>query len=147
GSTPWVGVHTKRDLILLQQVGVTIPAPAGDAELAAYLLNPARRIFEMADLAREKLGVDLREYAAIAGSGKERRPFVSLDPQVAGDWLAQSAACAMEVERRLQGELAAAGLEALYRELEVPVTVLLAEMEHHGVRLDVDALRAFAEEI
>lgn len=147
GDKPWVGVHTKRDLVLLRVAGVTLPQPAGDAELAAYLLNPARRTFEIADLAREKVGAELREYATIAGSGKDRRPFSSLDPEPAGTWLAESAACALVVEERLHEELVAAGLDGLYEELELPVTVLLAELECHGVRIDVEALHALAQEI
>ncbi len=147
GDTPWYGVQTKRDLVLLDWQGLSLPPPSGDAELAAYLLNPARRTFDIVDLAQEKLGASLREWGAIAGTGKDRRPFATLDAEVAGGWLAESAACAVAVEERLVPELEAAGLLAIYRELELPVAHLLARMECHGVKLDREALVSLGKEV
>lgn len=147
GDTPWYGVQTKRDLVLLYQQGLSLSVPAGDAEIAAYLLNPARRTFDIVDLAREKLGAELPEYGAIAGTGKERRPFETLDAEVAGNWLAQSAACALAVEERLVPELEQASLLEIYRELELPVAHILARMECHGVKLDREKLGALAKEV
>lgn len=147
GEKPWFGVQTKRDLILLLNEGLSLPVPAGDAELAAYLLNPARRTFDIVDLAREKLGAELREYGEIAGVGKERRPFAMLDAKVAGGWLAETAACAMAVEARLRPELEQANLERIYRELELPVAAILARMEYNGVKLDPSRLRDLAKEV
>lgn len=147
GDKPWYGIQTKRDLILLLNEGLSLSPPAGDAELAAYLLNPARRTFDIVDLAREKLGAELREYAEIAGAGKERRPFAMLDAQVAGSWLAETAACAMAVEARLRLELEQAHLDRIYRELELPVAAILARMEFFGVKLDPSRLKELAQEV
>lgn len=147
GDRPWVGAHTKRDLVLLQAAGFPWRQAAGDLELAAYLLNPARRSFEVSDLAKERLDIHLAEYASIAGTGKERRAFAELEPKVAGEWLAGSAAAALAVEEALRKDLEAAGLLPIYEELELPVAKILAEMESWGVRLDVDGLAEFSREL
>lgn len=147
GERPWSGIQTKRDLLLVLARGLSIPGPAGDAELAAYLLNPARRTFDIVDLAREKLGAELREYAEIAGAGRDRRPFALLDAEVGGTWLAQTAACALAVEERLRPELEQAGLDRIYRELEIPLVPILARMEHVGVKLDPSRLEALGQEV
>jgi len=141
----WVGTHTKRDLVLLQGAGLPLAAPAGDAEIAAYLLNPARRTFVITDLAREKLGCDLPEYASIAGVGKERKPFADLEPAAAAGWMGSSAACSVAVEEALSQELGP--LEPIYRELELPLVEILARMERTGVRLDVELLRSLDREL
>lgn len=144
---PWVGSHTKRDLVVLATAGLDLHGPVGDVELAAYLLNPVRRTFETTDLAREKLACDLEEYGALAGVGKDRRSFASLDPADAGKWLGATAASSVEIESRLQADLEACELQAIYRDLELPLVPILARMERLGVRLDVEALRTLAGEL
>ena len=113
----------------------------------ALTSGPAAFAGGIVDLAREKLGAELPEYGAIAGTGKERRPFETLDAEVAGNWLAQSAACALAVEERLVPELEQASLLEIYRELELPVAHILARMECHGVKLDREKLGALAKEV
>lgn len=144
---PWYGSHTKRDLIVLAQAGLQLHGPAGDAELAAYLLNPVRRTFETTDLAREKLACDLPEYGSLAGVGRERRPFASLEPKAAGTWMASTAACAAEVAVRLVKDLEEADLLRIYQELELPLVPILAQMEQKGIRLDSEALASLGKEL
>jgi len=145
GDRPWVGTQTKRDLVLLLGGGVEVPGPAGDAELAAYLLNPARRTFAITDLAREKLGFDLPEYSTICGTGKDRRVLAELEPKDAAPWLGAAAACAVEVEAALRKELGS--LEPIYTGLELPLVPILARMETTGIRLDLDLLRKLDREL
>ena len=144
---PWYGSHTKRDLVVLAGAGLELHTAEGDAELAAYLLNPVRRTFETTDLAREKLACDVPEYGSIAGVGKERKRFATLEPKVAGEWMGATAACAAEIAVRLSAEVEEAGLGKVYRELELPLVPILARMERHGIRLDVEPLRAFGREL
>jgi DNA polymerase-1 len=144
---PWAGIQTKRDLVLLAAAGLELPGPAGDAELACYLLNPARKTFDVTDLGRERLACDMVEYGAVAGVGKERRPLADLEPAAAAKWVGRSAAASLEIEARLARELDAEGLGGLYRELEIPLVPILARMERVGIRLDVEKLRALGREI
>lgn len=144
---PWYGSHTKRDLIVLEGAGLSLHGPSGDAELAAYLLNPVRRTFETTDLAREKLACDIPEYGAIAGVGRDRRPFAEIELQQAAAFMGATAACAAEVAVRLEPELAAQGLERIYRELELPLVPILARMERIGIRLDSEAIVAYGREL
>ncbi|HWV36942.1 MAG TPA: DNA polymerase I [Vulgatibacter sp.] len=144
-AKPWVGTQTKRDLVLLLGAGVEVPGPAGDAELAAYLLNPARRTFAITDLAREKLGFDLPEYSTLCGTGKERRVLAELEPKDAAPWMGAAAACAVEVEAALRKELGT--LEPIYTGIELPLVPILARMETTGIRLDLELLRELDREL
>ncbi len=144
---PWYGSHTKRDLMVLYGAGLDLHGATGDAELAAYLLNPVRRTFETTDLAREKLACDVPEYGTVAGVGKERKAFCELEPKAAGDFMGATAACAAEVAQRLLPELDEAGLVGVYRELELPLVRLLAHMERLGIRLDTETLAALGKEL
>lgn len=144
---PWVGSHTKRDLGVLLEAGLDLHGPVGDVEIAAYLLNPVRRTFETTDLAREKLACDIPEYGSIAGVGKDRKLFATLDPSEVGTWMGSTAACAVEIEHRLQKDLEETELLDLYRNLELPLIPILTKMERIGVRLDVPVLTELAKEL
>ncbi|WP_050724856.1 DNA polymerase I [Vulgatibacter incomptus] len=141
----WTGTETGRDLALLLGTGLTVDGPAGDAAIASYLLNPARRTFAVTDLSREKLGFDLAEPASFVGTGKDRKAFADLEPAVVGQWMGAAAACAIEIEAALAKELGP--LETIYRELELPLVPILARMEAAGVRLDIELLRSLDREL
>lgn len=96
-------------------------AVAEDTLLAAYLVEPGRSEYVLDDLARE--------------SGVE----IALDPP-AGEEETAALARRAELARRLAPGLAARvaerGSEPLYREIELPLTPVLAAMEDAGIRID-----------
>ena len=93
---------------------------ADDTMIAAYLIDPGRAEYELDDL--------MAEY------GVELEPDPPAEEETAA--LVRHA----EAARRLAGPLAAKvaerGSERLYREIELPLTVVLAAMEDAGVRID-----------
>lgn len=96
--------------------------PAGfvfDSAVAAYLLDPTQGSYDLDRLCARCLKQTLPE--TIAGR------------------------CAAIAKLRdlLEPELDAAGLRSFYREVELPLCRVLAEMEHEGVALDQMALAAF----
>ncbi len=99
--------------------------PAHDTMIAAYLLEPRRR------------GYPLDELAAEAGLGVEGE----VEPCV------RDAVLVRELAGRQRDALRAEGLEMLYRDIELPVTRVLAAMERTGVRLDVHRLGEIAARV
>jgi DNA polymerase I len=99
--------------------------PVHDTMVAAYLLEPRRR------------GYPLDELAADAGLGVEGTD----DPA------AVAAALVRELTARQEEGLRREGLEPLYREVELPLTRVLAAMEEAGVKLDVHRLGEIAARV
>ena len=99
--------------------------PVHDTMVAAYLLEPRRR------------GYPLEELAADAGLGAEGTD----DPA------AIAAALVRELTARQEEGLRREGLEPLYREVELPLTHVLAAMEEAGVKLDVHRLGEIAARV
>jgi DNA polymerase I len=130
-----------------------------DTMLAAYLLDPARRNYDLVELAADAgLGVAERggDHPGAPGSGAEDVP--GDDAQLE---LGEEAEAALEPpeEARLVAELTELqrprltewGLEGLLREVELPLVDVLAAMEREGIRLDAKRLaeigKGFADEI
>lgn len=108
-----------------------LPAPLADAGfcagddtmVAAYLLEPRRRGYPLADLAHEAgIDVDVDEEHAAAGM----------------------AVRALGLAEWQHERLAEEGLEDLYRTVELPLVGVLGEMERVGIRLDVARLGEIA---
>jgi DNA polymerase-1 len=136
--------------------GLLAVAPPGSFELehdtmvAAYLIDPARRVYELRELA-----ADAGLAAAAPATGEPDGEPDGAPPDA--EQLALDAG-AEEVsdpptEARLVVELAAAqrdrldefGLERLMREVEMPLIEVLAAMERAGVKLDAKRLAEIGE--
>ena len=64
-----------------------------------------------------------------------------------GAWLGAEAAAALALAARQPAKLAAAGLDALYRDMELPLAHVLAHIECRGIKLDIDRLREIGLEV
>jgi DNA polymerase-1 len=98
-----------------------LPWPvAEDTLLAAYLIDPGRAEYELDDLAAEH--------------GLELEPEPAAEEETAE--LVRHAESARRLAPVLAARVAERGSERLYREVELPLTVVLAAMEDAGVRID-----------
>ncbi len=93
---------------------------ADDTLIAAYLLDPGRSGYELDELAREQ-GVELE---AVPAAEEETAALV------------RHAEAARRLAPLYAERLRALGLERLYRDVELPLTVVLAAMEKTGVKID-----------
>ena len=93
---------------------------ADDTMLAAYLIDPSRAEYELDDL--------MAEYAI------ELEPDPPAEEETAA--LVRHAEAARRLAEPLAAKVAERGSERLYREIELPLTVVLGAMEDAGVRID-----------
>ena len=93
---------------------------ADDTILMAYLIEPARADYALDDLAAEY--------------GIELQPEPAAEEETAA--LVRHAAGALRLAEPLQARIVERGLEPLYRDIELPLTGVLAAMEDAGVRID-----------
>ena len=111
-----------------------------DTQLAAYLLRPDQRTYDLADLVVRHLKRELTRDAA-ASQPAEQLAFDFEDPDEGQDSMVRARAIA-ELAGVLTAELAQAGGSPLLVEVELPLQAVLARMERTGVAVDVDHLDA-----
>jgi DNA polymerase-1 len=112
-----------------------------DTAIAAYLLNPSRDDYALADVALDLLGV-----ALAAGSDSEPGRLDlggEPDPVV----LAAECAATAALAELLREQLAAESVEALYDDVENPLVRVLARMEHLGIGVDVATLESIRDRL
>jgi DNA polymerase-1 len=118
----------KRAAALLAPLGITVEGITDDTLLAAYLLDPVRSKYDLADLARDAVNSD---------GWSETTPEGWTESQ----WrTAEAADFTAQVADVLHGRILEQGLEAIYTDIELPLAPLLYQMERAGLKVDTDAL-------
>ncbi len=110
-----------------------------DTALAAYLVLPGQRTFDLGDLVAA-----LPQARARRRRRRRRAAQLSFDTDAEAEQAASSGAQAravLDLAEALEAELDARGGTALMREVELPLLHVLADLEQAGIAVDVDAPR------
>ena len=136
-GVPKHGHDLKRQDVALRAAGLRLDGGAFDTLLAAYLLEAGERNLGLVETARRHgIAVAAVVPAGLADAEVEQ-PATAIQAAVHCGLVRALAA-------RLPAALATAGLEPLFRDVEMPLARVLAEMEVRGVRIDRSALAALS---
>lgn len=121
-------VHdVKRAISLFAPLEILLEGVKDDTLLAAYLLDPNRSKYELADLAREAIGAD--ESAEVPANWNELH------------WrTAQAADLTAQTAKVLHERILEQKLEQIYSAIELPLAPLLYRMERAGLKVDPTVL-------
>ena len=111
--------------------GITLGGIAHDTALAAYLLNPGQRTYDLKTTYQRHLHRTLE----ITETGQ-----LSLLDITNTNTLITAAAAILELAATLPTKLATINELELYLDLELPLTTILAEMEATGIAVDIPIL-------
>ncbi|HEY8501451.1 MAG TPA: DNA polymerase I, partial [Solirubrobacterales bacterium] len=110
-----------------------------DTMVAAYLLEPQRRTYDLVELAADA-GIGLAEGAA-AGKAEEDDGQLALGEELEpGLDPAEEARLVAALAAVQSPRIEELGLEQLLREVELPLVAVLAAMEREGLKLDAERL-------
>jgi DNA polymerase I len=110
-----------------------------DTMIAAYLLEPQRRTYDLVELAADA-GVGIAEDAAPAEASEDEAQLSLGEEVEAGLDPAEEARLVAALAERQRPRLEQWGLEPLLREVELPLVHVLAAMEREGLKLDAKRL-------
>ncbi|GEE03251.1 DNA polymerase (POL I) [Gordonia spumicola] len=118
--------------------GWTIAGVTSDTSLAAYLVRPGQRTFNLDDLALRYLRRELRADDAVDDGGQLSLLDDDADAARAAENLMLSARAVAELADALDTELERIDSTALLTEMELPLAFVLAELEAVGIGVDTD---------
>jgi DNA polymerase-1 len=136
------GQNLKYDRITLRCAGIELQGTVFDSMVASYLLFPSRRTHGMDSLARDILGHETTPITALIGKGREQISMLDADMERLAEYAAEDADIAWRLYEELAPRMAASPQASLFRDVEMPLVEVLAEMEWHGVKIDCDYLRS-----
>ncbi len=135
----------KGPLHALAARGWELAGVTSDTALAAYLVKPDQRDYDLGDLALRLLRRELRaEQTTETGQGMLH--FGDADGRAAADDAMVTAAAVADLADALDEQLEATGGAALLRDVELPLVDVLRRMEQVGIAVDQGALQALEGE-
>jgi len=142
-----LGQHLKYDRHVFANHGVRLTGIVEDTLLQSYVLE-SDKTHDLGALAARHCGLATISYDAVTGKGASRISFAQVDVARAAEYAAEDADVTLRVHQVLRPQLAAAPeLEALYRDLELPVAEVLFRIERNGVLIDAAALAQQSDEL
>jgi DNA polymerase-1 len=142
-----IGHDLKFDAIMLARHGIVLRGLAFDSMLASYLLDATRPGHPLEETSLEHLGYKALTEEDLCGRGAKSVPLARVGPETALNFAGERADLARQLSNRLAPLLVTDGLDAVYRELEMPLIPVLAAIEQAGIRIDGPALASQSQHI
>lgn len=115
-----------------------------DVKLAAYLLNPLKSEYTIEDIANEQLGIMLKDQAAYFGK-KSLYESMKNEKEAFLEYACFRSYTAYASYEKLKNQLADAHMDALMRDMEMPLTYVLYQMEKEGVMVKAGELKEYGQ--
>jgi DNA polymerase-1 len=141
-AVPKVLQNAKYDQLALRRAGIELRGVAFDTMLASYVLDPGRRSHGLDVLALEILNHRMTSYEELCGRGRQQLPFDVVPIEAATTYSAEDADMTLRLQRHFAPLLEETGLTPLFRDIEVPLVGVLADMEAAGIAIDADHFRS-----
>ncbi|MBR1920673.1 MAG: DNA polymerase I, partial [Kiritimatiellae bacterium] len=146
-----VGHNVKFDRTVLHRYGIGFAPVPHDTMLAHYCLDAAAR-HGLKELSEQVLGYRMIRFEDVAGKSERGKGEPSLegkDPRLVADYAAEDADLTLQLEDALRPQVPVAPppLPNALADVEEPLVKILIDMEREGVKIDVEALRAYGREL
>jgi DNA polymerase-1 len=142
-----IAQNIKYDITVLQNYGVTVSGPMFDTMLAHYLLEPDQR-HNMQLLSEKFLGYSPISIETLIGKkGKSQGTMRDVELSAIAEYAAEDADVTFQLYGILKPALETRGLMGLLMDVEMPLVTVLEAMERQGVRVDVDFLKDYSNQL
>jgi len=115
-----------------------------DCKIAAYLMNPLKSDYNIVDVANEYLGIQIQKWAEVFGKEDFSIAYRNQREEVLS-YLAKETYVLYCAEPLLETALAQNKMDKLFRNLEMPLTYVLFDMEREGILVRPEELKSYGE--
>ena len=139
----FVAHDAKLQMRRLKVNGWPVPRRFADTMIMSYVINPGLPSHELANVARDRLKLDVLSRKDVAKTA----PLFAVDHELGSagpyhDYLGEKSDITLAIKEVLEPELRRdPALEKIYQTIEMPLIPVLARMEERGIRIDVSLLR------
>jgi len=142
-----IGQNLKYDIVVLKNYGIHVCGPIFDTMIAHYLLQPELR-HNMDYLAEIYLNYQTIHIEELIGvKGKNQKSMRDISPEVVCPYAAEDADITLQLKNILEPEIKKNNLDYLCYEVEMPLVLVLAEMETTGIYINQDSLKEASIEL
>jgi DNA polymerase-1 len=143
-----VGQHLKYDKNVLANYDINLQGVAFDTMLESYVLNSVATKHNMDSLANTYLGLETIHFEDIAGKGVKQLTFNQIDLAEAAPYAAEDADITLRLHNVIWHKLQAdPTLAEVFKDIELPLSAVLAKMEQFGVLIDSQQLSQQSQDL
>lgn len=139
----WV-YDAKRTNVALRHHDIDLQGVEFDILLASYVLNPSETIDDIASIARTYGSEIVQADEVVYGKGAKR---AIPEKDILEEHIVRKATALFALKDQLTAKLQDNEQDKLFSELEMPLSLILANMESTGIKLDLERLRSMGETI
>ena len=140
----WVGHNLKYDLLVLKWYGVEIKGKVFDTLLAHYVIEPEGKR-NMDWLSAKYLGYETVHIEELIGKkGKGQGTMRDVELEKIKEYAVEDADVTLQFKSIFDPQLDEYKVRDVFEKVEVPLVPVLVDMEHQGIRIDMDFLRDYS---
>lgn len=140
-----IGHNLAYDLQMFLRDDITV-MPIEDTIVLSYSLDAGARRHSLDALCLDLFGHELISYDVLTGTGKNRVTLADLDARAVSDYAAEDADMALRLYHVLSARLVAERKTAIYRQYDLPLVPILAEMSTRGICVDAMRLTQLSDQ-
>ncbi|CAH0128287.1 DNA polymerase I [Peribacillus sp. Bi96] len=134
----------KRTVVALRHRGVEIKGIDFDVFLASYILDPAESVDEVAEITKTQGAIRLEADDAFYGKGAKRKLPEEAELR---EHIARKAKAILSLKEPMVDKLHEFEQYDLLTDLELPLSIILANMEWQGIKVDSGRLKNMGQEL
>jgi DNA polymerase-1 len=140
-----IGQNLKYDFSVLNEHGIRAQGIGADTMVAAYVLDPEGR-HNLETLAALHLGYKVTTFEEVCGKGKDQITFDQVPIELATRYSAEDALIALRLWENLEPKLQSEGLMKIFTDVDLPLVMILSQMEEQGVCIDTGWLKTLSDD-
>lgn len=134
----------KRTVVALRHRGVEIKGIDFDVFLASYILDPAESVDEVAEITKTQGTIRLETDDVFYGKGAKRKIPEEAELR---EHIARKSNAIFSLKEPMIDKLQEFEQYHLFTELELPLSIILANMEWQGIKVDIGRLKNMGQEL
>lgn len=139
--------NAKFDYSVLANYGIQVQGIAYDTMLESYVLNSTQR-HDMDSMAKRYLKYKTITYDELTKVGRKQSSIDTIDVEKTTQYAAEDADITLQLHQKLWPQLEKnEKLTKLFSDIEMPLAIILADMERTGVLVDAEQLKAYSKEL
>lgn len=139
--------NLKYDYQILKRYGIELNGHLFDTMIAHYLFQPDMKhgmdILSETFLNYKPVSIE----TLIGKKGKNQLSMKDVPLELVKDYAAEDADVTFQLKQVFEKKVNEKHIKKLFEDVEMPLVKVLAEMESEGIRLDIDSLNKFSEEL
>ena len=140
-----IGHNLKYDYLVLKRNSIPLGGAWSDTMIAAYLLSPGSRNFDLDSLSFAEFGFRKTPITKLIGEGRKQKSMAEVPVPDVADYCGEDADYTWRLYKKLLPRLEEMRLLEIFRDIEMPLSKVLAEMEYRGIKVDPDHLRGLSK--